>query len=295
MRNFLGLRVLPVVVGLFFLLTLASDVLAHGHRQEKKIGILLVAFGTTYTQAQKAFTNIERKVRQAFPGIPVYWAYTSKIIRHKLAKKGQKLLSPAQALAKMMDEGFTHVAVQSLHTIPGAEYDYLVQVAQSFSGLPKGMQKILVGHPLLATHEDFQKTVQALLQNIPTQRKQKEAVVFMGHGTHHLANACYPALQYYLWQKDKNIFVGTVEGAPSLEDTVKELKSRGIKKAYLLPFMSVAGDHARNDMAGDEPDSWKSVLTAQGIECIPVLKGTAEYDQIVDIWVEHLKAVMDQL
>ena len=85
------------------------------------------------------------------------------------------------------------------------------------------------------------------------------------------------------------MFVGTVEGAPGIEDIRAILTERGIKKAYLLPFMSVAGDHAINDMAGDEEDSWKSILTRAGITCVPILKGTAEYDDIVDIWLDHLR------
>ena len=88
------------------------------------------------------------------------------------------------------------------------------------------------------------------------------------------------------------MFVGTVEGAPEIGDVKAMLQAKKIKTAYLMPFMSVAGDHARNDMAGDEDDSWKSILTAAGINCVPVLKGTAEYNGIVDIWVDHLKVLM---
>ena len=114
----------------------------------------------------------------------------------------------------------------------------------------------------------------------------------MGHGTPHPSNAFYAALMYHFQQKDPNIFVGTVEGFPEIDDIKAMLIKKKIKKVYLMPFMSVAGDHARNDMAGDEEDSWKSVLTAAGIECVPILKGTAEYDEIIAIWVDHLKIVM---
>ena len=114
----------------------------------------------------------------------------------------------------------------------------------------------------------------------------------MGHGTPHPSNAFYAALMFNLQLKDKNIFVGTVEGSPEVDDIEKMLKQNKIEKAYLIPFMSVAGDHARNDMAGEEDDSWKSILTKAGIKCEPVLKGTAEYDNMVAIWVEHLQDVM---
>ena len=113
-------------------------------------------------------------------------------------------------------------------------------------------------------------------------------MVLMGHGTHHPSNAFYAALMFQLQLEDPNIFVGTVEGYPEV-DLIKELLLKNkIKKAYLMPFMSVAGDHAKNDMAGDEPGSWKSILTKAGIKCEPVMKGVAEYDSFVEIWVDHL-------
>ena len=263
----------------------------HGEPMKKKTAILLTAFGTSVPEAQGALENIERKVRVAFPGVEVRWAYTSEIIRRKLAKQGKVLLSPVEALAKMREEGFTHVGLQSLHTIPGQEYHDVLRMAHAFKAMP-GNMKVLVGNPLLSSHEDMQRTTEAMLAAIPEKRKPGEAVILMGHGTHHPANAYYPALQYYLWKKDPNVFMGTVEGAPSLEDVQAELFARDIQKAWLMPFMSVAGDHARNDMAGDEPDSWKSILTKAGVQCTPILKGTAEYDGIVAIWVDHLKTVM---
>ncbi|MFH1091404.1 MAG: sirohydrochlorin cobaltochelatase [Pseudomonadota bacterium] len=271
---------------------LSATALAHGEDRPVKKGILLVAFGSSEPKAQAAFKNIEDKVKAAFPGLPIYWAYTSSIIRKKLAKEGKVLDSPALALARMADEGFTHVAVQSLHTIPGEEYNYLVQVINSQSGLPKGIKKIALGNPLLAEPQDLIKAAEALAANVPKDRQKSEAVILMGHGTHHPSNAFYPAMQYYLWKKDPNIFIGTVEGSPSLEDILADLKQKGIKKAWLMPFMSVAGDHALNDMAGEEKDSWKSILTRAGIACVPILKGTAEFDNLAAIWVEHLKAAM---
>jgi sirohydrochlorin cobaltochelatase len=110
----------------------------------------------------------------------------------------------------------------------------------------------------------------------------------MGHGTHHPSNAFYAALMFQMQLMDPNIFIGTVEGYPDI-DLIKDLLlKKKIKKAYLIPFMSVAGDHAKNDMAGDEDDSWKSILTKAGIKCVPILKGSAEFDAFVDIWVDHV-------
>jgi sirohydrochlorin cobaltochelatase len=259
----------------------------HGHKAPKKVGILLVAFGSSEDSAQVSFENIDKKVKSAYPDIPVRWAYTSVIIRDKLAKQGKQLDSPEVALAKMMDEKFTHVAVQTLHTIGGSEYHDLRRTVGAYN-IMRGFERVILGYPLLATQKDMERTVDAILETIPKERKKDEAVVLMGHGTHHPSNAFYAALMFQLQLKDPNIFVGTVEGYPEV-DLVKELILKNkIKKAYLIPFMSVAGDHAKNDMASDEEDSWKSIFTKAGIECVPILKGTAEFDVFVDIWVDHL-------
>jgi sirohydrochlorin cobaltochelatase len=278
-----------LLLALFVSICLCASLWAGGHGQKgpQKVGILLVAFGSSEASAQVSFANIDKKTKAAYPGRPVRWAYTSHIIRKKLAKQGQYLDSPEVALAKMQDEGFTHVAVQSLHTIGGEEYHDLRRTVGAFK-LMGGFQRIILGYPLLATQEDMQRTVKAILSTIPKERKKSEAVVLMGHGTHHPSNAFYAALMFQLQLEDPYIFVGTVEGYPEV-DLIKELLLKNqIKKAYLMPLMSVAGDHAKNDMAGDEEDSWKSVITKAGIECLPILKGTAEFDVFVDIWVDHL-------
>jgi sirohydrochlorin cobaltochelatase len=209
-----------------------------------------------------------------------------------LAKQGKILDSPEVALAMMIDEGFTHVAVQSLHTIGGAEYHDLRQVVGSFK-MMGGFESIILGYPLMATQKDMERTVNAILSIIPKERKKDEGVVLMGHGTHHPSNAFYAALMFQLQLKDPNIFLGTVEGYPGLDTIMILLKKNNIQKTYLMPFMSVAGDHAKNDMAGSEDDSWKSLLIKEGIEVVPVLKGTAEYDVFVDIWVDHLRGPLD--
>lgn len=276
--------VLSMVVGVG-----AAAAAHHGGDTGRKTGILLVAFGSSEASAQISFENIDKKVQETYPGIPVKWAYSSHIIREKLAKQGQILDSPEVALAKMADEGFTHVAVQSLHTIAGAEYHDVRRVVGAFQEMGI-FESIILGYPLLATQDDMARAARAILATIPKERKKNEAVVLMGHGTHHPANAFYAALMFQVQLQDPNIFIGTVEGYPGLDTITALLKKNGIKKVYLMPFMSVAGDHAKNDMAGDEEDSWKSILTKEGFACVPILKGTAEFEQYVDIWVDHLSA-----
>ncbi|MDY6824591.1 MAG: sirohydrochlorin cobaltochelatase [Thermodesulfobacteriota bacterium] len=259
----------------------------HGQKSEKKVGILLVAFGSSEASAQVSFDKIEKHVKKTYAGIPVRWAFTSHIIRHKLANQGKQLDSPQVALAKMADEKFTHVAVQSLHTIAGSEFHDLRRVVEGFKVMG-AFQRITMGDPMLATQKDMEKTIDAILQAIPARRKPNEAVVLMGHGTHHPANAFYAALMFQIQLQDPNVFVGTVEGYPKMGFIKDQLKKKGIDKSYLMPMMSVAGDHAKNDMAGPEEDSWKSILTDAGIDCKVVLKGTAEYDPFVQIWTDHV-------
>jgi sirohydrochlorin cobaltochelatase len=282
-RQFILLLSITVVFSLCTLVWAGG----HGHKAPKKVGILLVAFGSSERSAQVSFENIDKKVKAAYPGIPVRWAYTSSIIRKKLAGQGKHLDSPEVAMAKMMDEGFTHLAVQSLHTIGGAEYHDLRRTVGAYKVMG-GFQRIVLGYPLLATQEDMQRSVKAILSVIPKERQKNEAVVLMGHGAHHPSNAFYAALAFQLQLEDPNIFLGTVEGYPEVDLILELMLQKKIRKAYLMPFMSVAGDHAKNDMAGDEDDSWKSILTKAGIQCVPILKGTAEYDVFVDIWVDHL-------
>jgi sirohydrochlorin cobaltochelatase len=279
----------------FLLVSVNAHAGHHGQPCDRKDGILLVAFGSSLPAAQVAFDNIDRQVKAAFKDIPVRWAYTSHMIRKKLAKQGEQLDSVAMALAKMMDAGFTHVAVQSLHTIRGEEYDNLVGTVRAFRHMPEGIRRITVGAPLLSSQADLELVTAAILANIPAERKPQDAVVLMGHGSHHPANAFYAALMFNLQRQDPNVYVGTVEGAPELDAIQSMLAQRKIRKIYLMPFMSVAGDHARNDMAGPEEDSWKSILSRAGFQCEAILKGTAEYDNFVAIWVSHLQEAYQRL
>ncbi|WP_456324287.1 sirohydrochlorin cobaltochelatase [Desulfonauticus submarinus] len=281
-------KCLVLVLGLCLFVGVSSICFASKHKHSPKPGILLVAFGTSYPDGKRAYSFFEKEVKKAFPGIEVRWAYTSSIIRHKLAKEGKNIPSPVKALAQMMSDGFTHVAVQSLHTIPGEEYEYLEQVVEGFSVMPKGFTKIVLGTPLLYSVHDIPKVADALLKNLPSLKKGW-GIALMGHGTGHRANSYYAALQYALWLKNKKVFLGTVEGWPTIREVRQELKQHKIKDVYLMPFMSVAGDHAHNDLAGDESDSWKGILSKAGFKCHPILKGTGEMKEIVEIWIEHLK------
>ncbi len=284
-------------VGLLGLVLLSATCLAgHGEKRAEKRAILLAAFGTTVPEAQKALENVESRVREAFPGTEVRWGYTSGIVRSKLAKTGKMLDSPETALARLMDEHFTHVAVLSLHTSPGLEFHDLSRNAHLFGQMAGGFEGITVAWPLLSSHEDLVQVAKGMIRHIPSTRKAQDAVVLMGHGTeHHPSDAIYSAMNQVFGELDPNIHVATVEGYPNLENLLPKLEARKVKRVYLMPFMAVAGDHARNDMAGDEPDSWKSILVKKGYECEVVLKGTAEYPEIVEVWLDHLRTASAHL
>jgi sirohydrochlorin cobaltochelatase len=265
---------------------------AHGEKKTEKKAILLVAFGTSVPEARKVFDRIDEQTRKEFPELEVRWAFTSRIIRAKLAKDGKLMDSPEMAMAGLMNDGYTHVAVLSLQTIPGEEFHELYQNAKLFGQMAGGFEKIQVALPLLSSAKDMETVAATLMKNIPG-RKPADAVIFMGHGTgHHPADAIYLAMNQVFQEIDSRAFVRTVEGSLTIETLLPKLKQLKIKKVYLVPLMSVAGDHAINDMAGDEPDSWKSVLNRNGYQCEPVLKGTADYPEIVAVWLDHLRTVL---
>ena len=266
----------------------------HGDKAPARRGILLVAFGTSVPEAVQAIDSIKKQAEAAFPGVPVRLAYSSKIIRDKIAREGNIKKSPAQALADMAAEGFTQVAVQSLQSIPGREYDDIKATAGAFQAMPKGIKKVSVGRPLLYSHEDIAKAAEAVLKALPAHTKG-EAVLLMGHGTGHPANAAYSALQLDLWRRDASVFVATVEGAPTLEEVLPQLKRQGVRTVFLVPLMSVAGDHAHNDMAGQEHDSWASRLKAAGIASRSVLVGLGSRPVVAGLWIDHLRDAMQEL
>jgi len=288
-RRIVAVAVFSVLIMLAVTFTAASGA-KHQTKKDTKKGILLVAFGTSVPEAQNAFSQTEKQVKEAFPGVDVRWAYTSKIIRDKLRKQGKQLDSPEVALAKMMEDGYTHVLVASLHTIPGEEFHDLHWNARMFDTMKGGIRRVLISRPLLSSRYDHEKVAKVLIKSISKQRKTTDAIVFMGHGAeHHPADDAYAAMNYWVGKIDPNVYVGTVEGQPKLEEFLPELKKKGVKKVYLAPLMSVAGDHARNDMCGNEEDSWKSILKNNGMEVECILKGTAEIPEVVDVWIDHMK------
>ena len=280
---------------LFALFLLLPFVVLAGYpAHPPKPAILLVAFGTTVPEAQTALTNLENRVRQRFSNVEIRWAYTAQQVRDALRRNGTQVDSPALALARLADDGFTHVAIQSLHVIPGEEFHGLVATAERFRGMPKGLTRIALGQPLLADTEDVAALAKALAGLYPPSSKT-DATIFFGHGTHHGADVFYTALEYALQRTAPGLFVTTVEGSPSLEDTANQLATRGIRSARLVPLMAVAGDHALNDMAGTEESSLASLLQARKITPKPELRGLADVPPVAEIWIRHLEQAWEAL
>ncbi len=258
--------------------------------------ILLVAFGTSDLEALRAFDRIDNQVRETFPGVEVRWAFTSGIIRSKLAALGQQQDSPEVALGRLMEARYTHAAVLSLHVIPGREFHDLYGNVKHFARMAGGFEKVEVAMPLLASRDDMVRAGKAVLGRIPGERRPADAVVFIGHGTrNHPADSMYASMNHVLQELDDNAYMGTIDGFPGIDHLVPKLVGRKVNKAWLIPFMTIAGGHARKDMAGDKPESWKSVLDRNGIETIPVLAGLAENPEIVQVWIDHLREAHSKL
>ena len=251
-----------------------------------KQGILLVAFGVSGQQGEGALKPFDARVRERFPAVPVRWAFTSELARERMARERVKSDSVLKALQKMWFEKFTHVAVQPLQTIPGAEHCDVQAAVAAMRGGPSGFAAIAAGEPLLASEDDLAAVARAVFRHIPVERAPEDAVVLMGHGAKHAAQARYQALSARVRAQDARVFVGTMDGEPGLEAILPQLVPG--QRVWLMPLLSLVGRHAREDMAGDAPGSWRSRLEAAGCPCVPVLKGTAELEGFVDVWLEHL-------
>lgn len=256
--------------------------------QETKKAILVVSFGTSHEDTRKiTIEAIEADIQKAFPDYKVYRAWTSKMILAKL-KKRDNLYIPnvTEAMEQMKADGVTHLIVQPTHVINGIENDLMKEEVLSFQD---SFASISFGTPVLTSEEDSNAVIYAVAKEFSFLQPE-EALVLMGHGTTHYANSIYAALDYAF--KDKghpNIFLGTVEAYPAMESLLRMVNAFHPTKIYLAPFMIVAGDHAKNDMAGTDSDSWMCQMQQAGYETVPILKGLGEYQGIRDLLIAHVK------
>ncbi len=254
-----------------------------------KQGILIVSFGTTYKETREK--NIERlaaTVRENFPDWSIYQAYSSNKVRSILKTRDNIVVnSTREALKQMKADGVNEVAVLPTHIIDGIENNLMKQVIKAESHL---FQKVSIASALLEGEEYYKLISKALWQEI-NELAQDDPVIFMGHGSSHEADGNYEVLEAELRAvSGKEVYIATVEGSTTIEAVVERLNAVSTVKGrvLLLPFMLVAGDHAINDMAGEE-DSFASLLIEKGYQPECILKGIGEYAMIRNIYIRHLR------
>ncbi|MCL4503395.1 MAG: sirohydrochlorin cobaltochelatase [Deltaproteobacteria bacterium] len=256
--------------------------------------IVLTAFGTT-TAAADTYRYIEEKVRARFPGHEIRWAFTSNKVRRKVAaEQGKELKTLPQALKELQVAGYQSVAVQSLHVVPGKEWDEVVQASRQVPGL-----KVALGQPLLNAKPDEERVLAALSKTFPADLKNT-AVVLVGHGTpNSRAQRTYLDFDQLLRARypGQNVYLGVVQvGQPSQDETLAAVKLGGAAMVRLVPFLLVAGEHVNNDILGDGPESWKSKLVAQGISRVEgVRRGLGYNDDIIKVYLDHLEIALKDL
>lgn len=254
-----------------------------------KKAVLAVSFGTTFPETrEKTLGATEKAIAAAFPDYDVFRAFTSKIVRQRIQEHEQIKINDVQSvLAKLADNGYEEVYVQSLHVIPGIEYGLVRQAVRECQTLFK---TIKLTQPLLETFADFQQLA-SFLKKQSAYLPSGKAILWMGHGTSHSAFTTYACLDHML--AGTKSYVGAVESYPDVTDEIKRLKHAKISKVYMQPLMMVAGNHAHHDMASNAPNSWKSILSEAGITGCPVLKGLGEYSEIQKMFIAKLKTVVE--
>lgn len=251
--------------------------------------ILAVSFGTSYNDSrEKTIGAVEKAIAQANPDYEVRRAFTAQTVIDILKERDNiETDNVDEAFERLVNDGVKTLVVQPTHVMSGYEYDDLIAAVDTYKDK---FDKVSIGAPLLTSDDDYSRVADALIEDTKSYSNEETAIVFMGHGTEHSANATYAKLQQIFDSKNAgNYFVGTVEATPSLDDIVAAVKAGGYKKVVLQPLMVVAGDHANNDMAGDEEDSWKTVLTNEGFEVECVLKGLGEIEAVQNIYSDHVK------
>ena len=257
--------------------------------------LLVVSFGTSYNDSRRETIGaIETAMQKAFPDYSVRRGFTSQIIIDRVRERdGVEIDNVKAALDRAVDNGVKTLVVQPTHLMDGLEYtdlvDELAQYADAF-------EHIAVGAPLLTSDGDFQAVADAITQATAQYDDGDTAICFMGHGTEAESNRVYGELQQVLnTAGHDHYYVGTVEAEPTLEDVLAGVKDSGAHKVVLQPLMIVAGDHANNDMAGDEEGSWKRAFQDAGYEVECVLKGLGELEAIQQLFAAHAQAAMDTL
>ena len=256
--------------------------------------LLVVSFGTTSAESRRLnIESVERAIGEAAgEDWQVCRCFTSQTIINIIARReGCRTDNIAEALERAEAAGVRNLAVQPTHLMKGLEYDKLCRILEGYAD---SFGKVAVGDPLLTSDDDFKRVEKALTEWTAEYDDGKTAIVFMGHGTEADSNGVYAAMQELMTEDGHdNYFIGTVEAEPSLEDVLALVKEGSYERVVLEPMMVVAGDHANNDMAGDEDGSWKRAFEAEGYEVTCLLRGLGENEDIQNLYIEHLKKALE--
>ena len=255
--------------------------------------ILMVSFGTSFNQSRSlTIGGIEAAVREAFPDYQIRRAFTSQIIIDKLAARdGLRIDTVEDAMNRLVLDKVKEVVIQPTTVMNGWEYEDVIKEVMPFADK---FDSFRIGKWLLADDDDYD-VVAGVMAAVTNQfRADGTVIVWMGHGTSHEANATYLKMQEALHAKGyTDHLVGTVEGFPEIEDVEESLEQMGAKKVVLRPMMIVAGDHANNDMAGDDEDSWRIILEEDGYTVETVIEGFGQVKAIQDLFIDHIKDALD--
>ena len=257
--------------------------------------LLVVSFGTSFNDSRRLTIGaIESTLEQEIPEFSIRRAFTSQIIIDHVADRDHEIIdNVSQALDRALDNGVKTLVLQPTHLMNGFEYTDLVQEIAQYAD---AFDQIAVGEPLLSGDEDFEAVAKAIIAATAEYDDGNTAICFMGHGTEADSNSVYAKMQTVLDDLGaENYFIGTVEAQPSLEDVLAMVQAGDYQRVVIEPLMVVAGDHANNDMAGDEEDSWKSTFEAAGYEVVPILRGLGELEKIRALYVQHAKAAVASL
>ena len=279
--------------------------------------LLVVSFGTSYNDSRvEDIKGIEDALQEAYPDWAVRRAFTAQIIiNHVQARDGEVIDNMQQALDRAVENGVKNLVVQPTHLMHGAEYDEMAEVLEQYQDK---FESVAIAEPMLGEvgddatviNEDKAAVAQAVadaavqeagFDSMEAAAEDGTAFVFLGHGTSHTAKVSYSQMQTQMEELGfKNAFIGTVEGEPedtACEAVIEKVKEAGYKKEILRPLMVVAGDHANNDMAGSEEDSWKSMFEASGsFDSVDAqIAGLGRIDAVKQLYVDHTKAAIDSL
>lgn len=260
--------------------------------QEKK-ALLAVSFGTSYTQAiESCIVPVEQAMKAAAGEYDLFRAFTSGMIIKKLKNVCHICVdTPGEALEALAEKGYGTIAVQPTHILAGTEYHDLAKTTEEFARSHPQV-KVLMGQPLLYENDDYTRVAGALGCWMP-KTGAHDVVVLMGHGTEHFSNSSYFALQHYLDQlSTRAVYVANVEAPPVLEEVMERMCREGVRNVYLMPFMLVAGDHARNDMAGEDEDSWYNILTRHGFSVEVILRGLGESEDFCRLYAQKVRKLI---